>query len=218
LEPPRLIFEQPPPRGRSHLARAGKIAAGTLAVSVLAAGGVEVLGSSQTSQDDQLGLSRAFAAASAPAGAKLASVPGWLELRATAPAKLHVAVKRAHAATRHAKQHPKATHSSTHPAHAAAPTPSAHRAVLVASTTPRSSAAAPASGSSSSGATHSTSSASHPTSWSSHYSWHSSTSSDGTTTKVTTTSHSTTVGGHTSTSTHTHTTVTPAPSHSAASH
>jgi hypothetical protein len=224
LEPPRLIFEQPPPSSRGHLALAAKIVAGTLAVSVLAAGGVEVFGgfSDHASQDDQLGLSRAFAAVSAPAGAKLASVPNWLALDTTAGLKHHVVVKRAHAAQRHAKRHakPKAKHSGTHAAaaaHTTAPAQPAHHAVLVASTTPHSTGGTSDGGSSAGGATHSTSSTSHSSpSWSSHYSWHSSTSADGTTTKVTTTSHTTTVDGHPSTTTHTHTTVTPGPSHAAA--
>lgn len=211
MEPPRLIFEQPPPRGRSHLALAGKIVAGTLAVSVLAAGGVEVFGgfSGHNSQDEQLGLSRAFAA-SAPAYAKLASVPNWLEAHTLAASKHQLAVKHTHAAKRHGKRQaakPAASHAATHPsvtAHAPATSPAAQHAVLVAATTAHSTG----------GTTHAAAPTPHSTpSWSSHSSWHSTTSADGTTTKVTSSSHSTTVSGKTSTSSHTHTTVTPAASH-----
>ncbi len=131
LEPPRIIFEQPPSRRRAHLVRAGKIAAGTLAVSELAAAGIEVLGGSdQSSQDDHLGVAQAFASVPSPTYGELAAEPEWAALKA-ASATHHAKVRHAvthHAAVKHAST-ARQGGENAHPAVAAA---NARGATLVA--------------------------------------------------------------------------------------
>jgi hypothetical protein len=200
--PHGIIFE--PVARRHRAALAGKIAAGTLALTALAALGVE--GASQLSTHGSEAAPLAIAPAppvvTAADYAAVSAFPATVAHWRAIPAERLAAALHKHAVVHRAK-----------PVHvgAAAHRTVSHTAATTAATTAPAAHHSPPAPSTS----HSTAPAgSHPvTSW--HSSWHSSTAADGTTTKVTSKTTTTTVGGHPTTVTHTATTVTPPASHAA---